>query len=122
ASRPSPPATGFLWASLAAVLAAGATAEGPPAAARAPIDLGGVGIVVQGSDSLPPDLRSRSAAAPCSVLIRIGADTLAAPEPIDPLLEAAARAGLRVAIHLPLPGRERATPAEVDAWAMRAGP
>jgi hypothetical protein len=99
----------------------GAIAEGPSAPARHAVDTGAVGIVLQDSEPLPGDLRSRSAGAPCSVLFRIGAETLAAPERIDPALEAAAGAGLRIAVGIPLLGWERATPAEVDAWATRAG-
>jgi hypothetical protein len=99
----------------------GAIADGPPAPVRHAVDAGAVGIVLQDSEPLPGDLRSRSAGAPCSVLFRIGAGTLADPERIDPALDAAAGAGLRTVVGISLPGWERATPAEVDAWAAKAG-
>ena len=118
----SSPALCLVWACLALGQAADAVkAEGPPPPARRPVDAGAVGIVVQDIEPLPGDLRSRSADAPCSVLIRIGADAFVAPERIDPLLDAAAAARLRIAVGILLPGWERAAPGEVDAWATRAG-
>jgi len=118
----SSPAASLLCACLTAGLATnGVIAQDPPVPARHALDAGMVGIVVQDREPLPGDLRSRSADAPCAVLIRIDADALAAPERIDPLLDAAAAAGLRIAVGIPLPGWERSAPAQVDAWAARAG-
>src|SRR5437899_4790662 len=118
----SSPALCLVWACLVmGQQAEAAMAEGPPPLPRRPVDAGAVGIVVQDSEPLPGDLRSRSADAPCSVLIRIGADALAAPERIDPLLDAAAAASLRIAVGISLAGWERSAPGEVDVWATRAG-
>jgi hypothetical protein len=122
ASISSSPARCLLWACLSTGLVVhGAIAEGPPTPERHPADAGAVGIVVQDTGPLPGDLRSRSPGVPCSVLIRIGPDALAAPERIDPALDAAAGAGLRIAVGVSLPAWQGATPAEVDAWATRAG-
>ena len=118
----SSPAASLLCACLTAGLATnGVIAQAPPVPARHALDAGMVGIVVQDREPLPGDLRSRSADAPCAVLIRIDADALAAPERIDPVLDTAAAAGLRIAVGIPLPGWESSAPAEVDAWAARAG-
>lgn len=103
------------------LVARASIADGTPVPAGRPADAGAVGIVMQDSESLPDGLRSRSANTPCIVLIRIGPDTLAAPERIDPLLAAAAGAGLRIAIQVPAEGWEQVTPFDVDAWAARVG-
>jgi hypothetical protein len=71
-----------------------------PAPAAPPAGVGAIGIIVPDGGSIPDGFASPLPSAACVVMLRVGHETLDAPERLDPLLDAARNAGLRVAILL----------------------